>query len=150
MVLAPQFGQHNQWRFLILLLSFNGIGIFISSLVVLYLCLIYCKVFYNNTYCAIIFGYKQHSGRQEWLANGNEHSHRPKAVYISCYSRPINNRRRNYQRQEPYHTSYDFCSTRHLYASAKGSNTQPVPHYKRSYRKVSSILMEFKFIDKNR
>jgi len=123
LLLAPQFGQHSQRRFLILLLSFNGIGIFISSLVVLYLCLIHYQVFYNNTYCAIIFSDKQPSGRQELLANGNEHSYRPKAVYISYYSRLVNNRRRNYQRQKPYYTSYDFCSALRLCASATGSNT---------------------------
>ena len=123
MLLAPQFGQYSQRRFLILLLSFNGIGIFISFPIILYLCWIHCKVFYNTAYYAIIFSDKQPSGRQELLANGNEHSHRPKAVYISCYSRLVNNRRRNYQRQEPYYISYDFCSTLRLFANAKGSNT---------------------------
>ena len=123
MVLAPQFGQHSQCRFLILLLSCNGIGIFISFPIVLYLCWIHSNVFYNTVYYAIIFSDKQPSGRQELLANGNEHSHRPKAVYISCYSRLVNNRRRNYQRQEPYYISYDFCSALRLYAGAKGSNT---------------------------
>ena len=59
----------------------------------------------------------------KWLTNVNEHSHRPEAVYLSCCLRPINNRRRNYQRQEPYYTSYDFYSILRLYASAKGSNT---------------------------
>lgn len=46
-----------------------------------------------------------------------------KAVYSSCYSRLVNNRRRNYQRPKPYYTSYDFYSILRLYASAKGSST---------------------------
>lgn len=123
MVLAPQFGQHNQCKFLILLLSFNGIGIIISFPVVLYLCWIHCQIFYNTAYYAIISVINSLLAGRKWLANGNEHSHRPKTVYLSCYSRLINNRRRNYQRQEPYYTRYDFCSVLRLYASAKGSNT---------------------------
>ena len=50
------------------------------------------------------------SAGKKWLANGNEHSHRPKAVYMSCCLRPISNRKRNHKRQEPYYTSYDFCT----------------------------------------
>ena len=61
------------------------------------------------------------SAGKKWLANGNEHSHRPKAVYMSCCLRPISNRKRNHKRQEPYYTSHDFCTAPPT--NTKGSNT---------------------------